>query len=293
MFTINGKEITTVDKEIDKRLNNAIASVFENRLPVFLPIRKLRQAKITIIFEKNNNEISFATNYGVIKVRNRIITQNHKNYLEAMLMYKKKMLVDESFYTEFTVYDLLANKLHKKNPTDYKTFKKYLKELKDIHITIEIKDKDKNIEIGFGLVDDYMIDNNTGKYKVKFSRILSKIWQNEHLIKYKTSNILVDKIDIPIVQYVVRYLITYNNLKIKLDKLFEKLNLNKVFSKRDVYNKIQEVKESFRKYKEYYEELGILFDEETELISIDATKNKILLNYSKKQTFSSKLIKAN
>ena len=52
MFTINGREIATLDKEIDKRLNNAIASVIENRLPVFLPIRKLQQAKITKIFEE-------------------------------------------------------------------------------------------------------------------------------------------------------------------------------------------------------------------------------------------------
>ena len=244
MFTIENKQISISDNSIDPRISKAISSIFENRLPIFLPLQKLHQSRIKKIFEQNDNSVFFETNYGKVEARARLITQSHKTYLESMLSYQKQMLTDGSFFVEFKVYDLLKNKLKKVNPTGYWVFEKYLKELKDFNVVIHTE---TNLQIGFGFVDDFSIDNETGNYRVKFTRLFSKIWLNETLISYKRESALLNQIDDFIVQSVIRYMITFDNLQIKVENLAKNLNYVMIFEKSAYYAKLTEIRTTFSK----------------------------------------------
>jgi len=288
MFFVENKQIGLSDDTVDKRIANAISSIFENRLPIFLPIKKLHQSRIQKIFEKNNNAVFFETDFGKIEARARLVTQAHKTYLEAILSYKKQLLTDGSFYVEFMIYDLLSKKLKKTNPTDYETFKKYLKELKDFNVVIHTKNS--NREIGFSFIDDFVIDNETGAYKVKFTRLFSTIWLNETLISYK-SNSKINEIDNVIVQSVIRYMMTYDNLQISVKNLAKKLSYDTIFEKRTFYEKIEEIKNSFsiEEIKKIYDFYGITYDSNFGNIIINRT-DEVFLDHFKSETLSKKLL---
>ncbi len=275
------------DSLVDDRLTKAISSIFENRLPIFLPMQKLHQSKINKIFKENDNKLILKTNFGEIECRNRLVTQNHKAYLEAMLSYEKKPLTDNSFYVEFKIYDLLDKKLKKKNPTDYDTFKKYLKELKDLHIVL----KSNNKEFGFSFIDDYAIDNKTGAYKIKFTRIFSYIWMNESLISYKNGTSALNNINDVIVQSVIRYMITYSNIQISVKNLGKKLSYDKIFGIRDLFNKLNHIRQSFKKdnFKKIYKIYGITYDKDFDNIIINRSK-ETFINH-KKDTLTQNLNK--
>jgi len=290
MFNTKNNPVKISEDELDERIRRAVSSIFENRLPIFLPIKKLHQTRVKKIFESNDNVIIFETEFGQIEVRNRLVTQKHKALLEAMLSYKKQLLTDNSFFVEFKVYDILKSKLKKKNATDYKTFKKYLKELKDIHILIKTND---NKEFGFGIIDDYLIDNNTGNYKVKFTSIFSWIWSNETLITYKKHTSVVNQIDNHLVQSIVRYMITFNQLQISVKSLAQNLLFDKIFSKKEFYNKLDEIRDSFsnEEYLKVYKKYGISFDKEFDNITIEREPETILLHKQGK-TITEKLSKS-
>jgi|SaaInlStandDraft_4_1057021.scaffolds.fasta_scaffold04716_2 hypothetical protein len=287
MFKVGNKQITPSDGFIDQRFQNTVTSIFENRLPIFLPISKLHQSRIKKTFDTNDNVVIFDFNLTQIEVRGRLVTQRHKSLLESMLSYQKHLLTDESFYVKFKIHNLLKTKLNQKNPNDYDTFKKQLKELKDINLVIHIDDT----EIGFGFIDDYIIDKKTGEYKIKFTRVLSQIWMNESLITYKKTNASINQITNMLVQSVIRYMITYNNLQIKISTLLnEKLNFKKIFSKAEQNKKLIELRDSFlnEDYKLIYQEYGITFDREHDNIVISRSES-IFLDIKKGKTLTSKL----
>ncbi len=288
MFIIENKQISLSDEQLDIRLARAISSIFENRLPIFLPMRKLHQSRIEKIFKQNNNVVFFNTDFGKIEARARLVTQSHKTYMEAMLSYQKQLLTDGSFYVEFKVYDLLSKKLNKTNPTDYDTFKKYLKELKDFNIVIHTK---SNKEIGFSFIDDYIIDNDTGMYQVKFTRLFSTIWLNETLISYKKASSL-NQIDDFNVQAVIRYMITYNELQISVKSLAKKLNFDMIYSRSELYKKLNEIRESFDKeeHRKTYKKYGIKYIKEFDNIVIYRT-DEVFIHHSDKETLTQKLLK--
>lgn len=289
MFLIQNEHINPTSEKIDPRIAKAISSIFENRLPIFLPMKKLQQSRLEKIFKKNNNAVIFNTSYGKVEARARLITQAHKTYMEAMLSYQKQMLTDGSFYVEFKIYDLLSKKLKKTNPTDYETFKKYLKELKDFNVVIYTK---SNQEIGFSFIDDWAVDNETGMLQVKFTRLFSKIWLNETLLSYKKESTLLNQIDDYIVQSVIRYMITYDELQISLKNLSKKLNYDTIYSKSELYRKLNDIRESFNKenHEQTYKKYGIRYDKEFDNIII-CRSDETFISHPNKETFTHKLIK--
>lgn len=288
MFFLENKQISPTNEEIDPRLTEAVSSIFENRLPIFLPMKVLSKTKIDKIFKANNNVMFFETEIGGIEIRARLITQIHKSYLEAMLSYQKQMLSDGSFFVEFKIYDLLKNKMKKANATNYEGFKKYLKELSDFNLIIHTNNK----ELKFGFIEDFIIDNQTGAYRVKFTRALSAIWLKENLISYKKQSNVINTIDSSVIQNVVRYLITYDNLKISIKNLSHKLSFDKIFSKTEYYEKNDEIRQSFKDENclFIYEKYGISYDEERDIIQINRT-NEVFISFlpNGKATFSQTL----
>lgn len=291
MFFLGDNQISPTNEEIDPRIARAISSIFENRLPVFLPMKMISKSKIEKIFKENNNVIFFDTDIGSLEVRARLITQMHKSYLEAMLSYQKQMLTDGSFYVEFKIYDLLKNKMKKENPTNYETFKKYLKELKDFNLVIHTK---IGKEFSFSFIEDFIIDNETGMYQVKFTRTLSAIWLNEALISYKKQSNLINTIDSATIQSIVRYLITFDNLQISVKNLAKKLSYDKIFSKTEFYEKLEEIRKSFKSEEclTIFDKYGISYDEIHDNLVINR-KDEIFIEHLNKTTFSSKLGRVN
>lgn len=292
MFEVDNKRVSKSDTELDSRLQGAITSIFENRLPIFLPIQKLKKSRIKTIFEENNHSLTFDTEFGKIEVSNRLVTQQHKLYLEAMLSYHKHPLTDGSFYVTFRIYDLLKNKLQKENPTDYATFRKYLKELKGVTLTLHTKN-DK--EIDFGFIDEVIIDTKTGEWQVKFTRAMGSIWLNDGLLDYKNSSDLLSQAKYPVVTSVIRYMITYPNLTIGVDTIAQKLGLKIIFAKTAYHAKLNEIRDSFDRDCEdnalfIYDTYGITYNKKFD--NIEITRNENVFIHHKKDSLTSSLINA-
>lgn len=260
-----------VEIDTDERIERAVASIFENRLPVFFPIKKLHQTRIEKIFLENNNEVEIEIPQGVLCIKHRLLTQNHKTFLEALLSYPKRINEDGQIYVRFKIYDLLKRKLKKRNPTDYRTARKYIMELEGI--AFSIKPAGTDLELSFRLIDRYVIDNETGEYEVYFHWSLSQVWKKEHLLSYRKFLPIIENANSLVSQAIVRYLLTFSNLRIGVITLCEKLAFDTVLERAGFYKKAQEIRDSFNPENPkndlpMYHALGLSYDEETDTISI-------------------------
>ena len=285
-----GVLIIPSEEEMEKRLLGAISSIFENRMPFFLCVDRLADSNLLKRFVENNNILELDSPLGKIKIMDRIVTQRHKTYLEAILTYPKQLLTDGSFYVEFKPYDLLRHKLDKKNPTDYNTFKKYFKDLKRVGVAISPA---KGIEFGFGIIDEYTINENTGLFSVKFSRAISNLWQNENLIEYRELLPLFDNIKNPVISAFVRYLITYSGLQISIENLAQKIALNQIFERSTYYKKMKLIRDSFspdnnNNELELYKQVGISYDPISDNVAIKREKT-IFVHHASGETLTKKI----
>jgi len=291
------------EKKIEKKnpLQIAITSIFENRIPVFLPVKQVTHLKLKKELDEKG-VVVFDTPYGILEIRGNLLTQTHKNLLEAILSYEKYEIEDGSFYVKFKPYDLLKNKLGKTHPNDYKHLNKLLKELAAFSMVLKIG---PDIEIGFRLIDDFLIDhrseeNNSKKeyfYFIKFTRILSAVWENETLFNYTKMIPLFDKINIPIVQAVTKFLLTYEKKEFKIQEILKIFNLDKIFLSKKSQNKVlQDIRNSFKNPEIlfFYKTFGIYYIEEEDLIGIDKSKkiitDQILLEIKREKSFTEKII---
>jgi len=295
--------IETKEKTIEKRLENAITSILENRYSFFLPINQLKEnSKIFKDFKKNKG-LRISEDWGSLIIKNSLLTQKHKNILEAMLSYPKTYNETyNSFQVTFFMYDFIKNKLYKKNPAAYyASVEKYIDELSDCSFEICTFD---NFKIkGIRLIEMTLTDDETKQKTIIFSPVLKKIWQRENLlIIEEEARKKLMKIKDGTILAIIRYLITYKSLQISLTNLLDKLKINYIFKKTAKYKKIKEIRESFKKkeYQEIYKEFGIEYDEKNDLIKKLETKeeneeneNKVFIiwgqNKNIKTTFTSKL----
>jgi len=291
------------EKKIDKKnpLQVAITSIFENRIPVFLPVKQVTHLKLKKELDEKG-VVTFDTSYGTLEIRGNLLTQTHKNLLEAILSYEKYEIEDGSFYVKFKPYDLLKNKLGKTHPNDYKHLNKLLKELAAFSMVLKIG---PDIEIGFRLIDDFLIDHRSGKkkikkeyfYFVKFTRVLSAVWENETLFNYTKMIPLFDKISIPIVQAITKFLLTYEKEEFEIQEILKIFNLDKIFlTKKSQKKVLQDIRNSFQNPEIlfFYKFFGIYYIEEKDVIGIDKSKkivpNELLLEIKREKSFTEKII---
>lgn len=293
---LNKNNKTLIDK--NNPLQIAITSIFENRIPVFLPVKQTTHLKLKKELDEKGFVV-FETSYGLLEIRGTLLTQTHKNLLEAILSYEKYLVEDDSYYVKFKPYDLLKNRLGKKHPNDYSHLNKLLKELASFSMVLKVT---KDIEIGFRFIDDFLIDNRVSGnrkenfYFVKFTRVLSAIWKNETLYNYSKILPVFDKITIPIVQAITKFLLTYDKYEIKVEKLLDIFNLRKIFSTEKSRQKIlSDVRKSFSNPEIlfFYKHFGIYYIEKEDKIGINKSEilltEDLLLEIKREKSFTSKM----
>jgi len=169
-----------------ENIQRACSSIMENFLPIFLPFNQIRKNNpIYKEFTKNDNRLEIKSAYGIVELRNRLLTQQHKDILEAILKYKKIFIKNErAMVVEIdSRYDIL--KTMGISTTNYKYLEEKLKELEDFSISILSQNDEKKESTQFGIISVIKIVEDKVKkrmnIKIKFTAEFTAFYMDSNL----------------------------------------------------------------------------------------------------------------
>lgn len=273
---------------INHKILNSNSSIIESRFPIFLPTQKITKLSWyeKFIHDKRRLQINSKLDDGIYEVTifNEILTQTHRNILDILLSKLKEMEIKEN-KKSFSVY-ISRYEIFKKlnvSAANYKWLEEKLEEAKNFSCKVKIKTTSINKTFMFGIIDSFIIDNNTGNLKVSFSPTYMELLANNPLLEYKDLVEEVIKLKHPFIERAIRYLFTHKMQTISFNNLFEIISCN-LFTK----TKKSKIKKELYQKQFYLKKFGIsiqglpnedyrILYNRPELIKYLSTKNDIKL----------------
>ncbi len=220
--------------QVEIKIENSTNLLEDMRVSPFLPLTKLSEKSITFKkFVENKNILERQTAWGKILIRNRLLTQVHKDILHAIYVlstiHKTKRLDNENrMVMTFNRYELLKKLGMGHSGTSYKRLDEWIKQIKDC--VIERTFNDNKDSISFSIIDDLI--KNDDYYGVVLSKNYSKRFATEMTmnITNRFDEIVAIKGEgSGIIKSIIEHFLTHeasedNKVHIKLEKITNIIN---------------------------------------------------------------------
>jgi len=215
--------------------NNTVSQM---RSQMFAPFSKGKQSNAYKDFIKNNMILKFQNGDDSLQIRNRFLTQTHRDILDLMLARAEKKQIKEGFLivSEFSEYEILKSLGHKfKNNTDW--FREKIRELQDIAIVLENTKK----EVSFHILRGYRINKLTGQHAVIFDdSYINYFYSRDIGVSYKHLINDIVALESPIIKAIIRFILSnsFPRFRLNLTKTLENIGINKNNTSERLYRKI-------------------------------------------------------
>lgn len=243
-------QVLNSQKSCPKNYNS---TVLENRIGLFKPVKKCT--------EFNNYPYLFENKYGYVQT-NLILNQQHKDILECIFIAGEKINATANgcetgdLVILFTEYEIL--KMLYLSKTNYAWLRKKLNEIISTNITIK-PNNGGCYTFKIGVKSGYL--NTKKKYCFVVSKEYLNFFNSSLKIDYRKYVKNIVSIKEPQVRAIIRYLITFENLNIYLDKLTKYMYGE--IKPRLFYN----ISKSLNDSKDILKKFNITFDSKTKLIT--------------------------
>lgn len=235
-----------INSKIKEKLEKSTNLLDNMRVSPFLPIMKIdKKAKWFLKWEQDEYKLRRITAWGYIEIRNRLLTQKHKEVLNAIFCIgsenKSKRIKNNRLVIFFTIYELLAKLNLSSHGKNYKFIENIITEIKDTNIirsATNLKDMYSIIEyVGIIKDDEYeaygirfseeytkrFTEDMTIDISKKFNALLSITGEGAGLIKAIIDHFVSHKASIerPVrnnldnILIIINYIQEINKLKIK------------------------------------------------------------------------------
>lgn len=235
-----------INSKIKEKLEKSTNLLDNMRVSPFLPIMKIdKKAKWFLKWEQDEYKLRRNTAWGYIEIRNRLLTQKHKEVLNAIFCIgsenKSKRIKNNRLVIFFTIYELLSKlnlSFHGKN---YKFIENIITEIKDTNIirnATNLKDMYSIIEyVGIIKDDEYeaygirfseeytkrFTEDMTIDISKKFNALLSITGEGaglikaiiDHFVSHKASIERPARNNLDNILIIINYIQEINKLKIK------------------------------------------------------------------------------
>jgi hypothetical protein len=254
-----------MDNKKEHIRTETVSSIIENRMPLFwgLNRKSLKSTSLYKEFFANGGNITIKKDDYTLCIRNKLLTQTHKDILEVLLCMRDNKLVQS-----FNMYDIYKVLDKKSKNVDW--LEEIIIELSDINIEISY-DSDPNHVKVFGIINELEYERTRGEAIVFWNESFISIYDTGAVLSYSKYLIDIANLNHDITKQVVRWMLTFPNLQIDLRNLMvDKLGLAHVVKSRSIYNYIKKIKE---------EDLSIfgivVSDDKNPIISISRVKSEV------------------
>lgn len=208
-------------------------SIFENRSVLFWGFNRNHIKKTSLYkkFHANDRSISFAKDNYVLVVKNELLTQSHKDVLEALLILRNVSSIS-SVISHYSILRLLQ-----KNSRNVMWLYSILEELNNVNFRYYVKNPktDGIMADGFRIISDLAFDEDSGQIILSLDKSFLALYANAKVFNYSHFTPLIANLKHDISKQVVRWLLTFDNLQINIKNLLSfKLGLVNVVTSRTI-----------------------------------------------------------
>ena len=239
----------------DKKFFLTNASVSELRTGVFAPYLKVSgNSSVFKDFKKNGFKREIEAPWGKAVVKNRILTQIHRDIMDALFIknVKMKQVIDDQgdyfFYIFFKRGDIL--KYMEKKQENSVWLNKMIDDIKSASISIE----NNEFISTFNIINEVIYSKEHEAFRIELSKSYCKYFIQDLTINYKNEFQKLVSVNDGLIKAIIRYFWTQNKMQINIFKLLKHLGYA------DGSRNAQTALNTIYEYKDYLEQCGILLD---------------------------------
>lgn len=269
-----GNLFTTVEEKI----KYSTSTVEELRVPIYAPVKQLPPRSAAMMeFKKNHNVRLIETKWGKVEIRNRLLTQTHKDIMDLIFTNKKKIKrLDDGTIALYFSQSEISKKYgldtgdstitETKKSKNLKWFRQKLDEIADCRI--QYKDTAGN-EIDFRIILKKAYSAQEDMYGIILDSNYVEFYEKGLSVNYSSKIPDLLPIESPLVKSIIRFFFTHKALNLSLENVLITVGFPFPASART----LQSAKKTLRENTEIFASFGVIYNAEKEIFYYKGTDN--------------------
>ena len=224
-----------------EKIEKSTSTVDELRVPIFAPVVQIAKNSGTYKeFIANKNVRKIKTKWGEVEIRNRLLTQIHKDLLDLIFSYSKetRRLENGKIVIYFSQSEIMRH--YGDLGKNLKWFREKLSEIRDAVILYR---DNKGNESDFNIIANKAFDFEQDMFGIILDDAYVKFYENGLSIDYKKNVPELLKVGSPLLRSIIRFFFTHNSLNLNVDDVLHTIGFP-MESTRTVQLAKKELKES-------------------------------------------------
>ncbi|MDQ7060673.1 MAG: hypothetical protein Q9M43_05880 [Sulfurimonas sp.] len=258
---------------VEDKIKYSSSSVEELRVPIYAPVKQLPpQSTAAKEFKKNNNVRIIETKWGHVEIRNRLLTQTHKDIMDLIFTYNKKIkrLEDGTIALYFSqseiskFYSTVDKKTDIKKSKNLKWFRQKLDEIADCRI--QYRDNNGN-EIDFRIILKKAFSASENLYGIVLDPNYVEFYEKGLSVNYSSKIPALISVESPLVKSIIRFFFTHKAINLSLENILITIGFPFPASIRTM----QTAKKTLREHIDVFKEFDIQYNSEKEIFYYKGT----------------------
>ena len=260
-------------ESVEDKIKYSTSSVEELRVPIYAPVKQLPpQSAAAKDFKKNNNVRKIETKWGQVEIRNRLLTQTHKDIMDLIFTYHKKIkrLKDGTIALYFSqseiskVYNSTDDENYTNTSKNLKWFRQKLDEIADCRI--QYKDNSGN-EIDFRVILKKAFSSKENLYGIVLDSNYVEFYEKGLSVNYSSKIPELISVESPLVKSIIRFFFTHKAINLSLENILVTVGFPLPASVRT----LQTAKKTLREHVELFKQFDIIYNPKKEIFYYKGT----------------------
>ena len=249
-------------ESVEDKIKYSTSSVEELRVPIYAPVKQLPPQSVAAKdFKKNNNVRIIETKWGHVEIRNRLLTQTHKDIMDLIFTYHKKIkrLEDGTialYFSQSEISKFYSNDENKSK--NLKWFRQKLDEIADCRI--QYKDNHGN-EIDFRVILKKAFSSKENLYGIVLDSNYVEFYEKGLSVNYSSKIPALISVESPLVKSIIRFFFTHKAINLSLENILTTVGFPLPASVRT----LQIAKKTLREHVDVFKQFDIEYDSKKEI----------------------------
>jgi hypothetical protein len=254
---------------VEDKIKYSTSSVEELRVPIYAPVKQLPPQSVAAKdFKKNNNVRIIETKWGHVEIRNRLLTQTHKDIMDLIFTYNKKIkrLEDGTiavYFSQSEIAKFYSDDIENKSK-NLRWFRQKLDEISDCRI--QYKDKHGN-EIDFRIILKKAFSSKENLYGIVLDSNYVEFYERGLSVNYSSKIPDLLSVDSPLVKSIIRFFFTHKAINLSLENVLTTVGFPLPASIRT----LQTAKKTLREHVDIFKSFDISYDPKKEIFYYKGT----------------------
>jgi len=261
-------------ESVEDKIKYSTSSVEELRVPIYAPVKQLPpQSSAAKDFKKNNNVRTIETKWGRVEIRNRLLTQTHKDIMDLIFTYNKKIkrLEDGTialYFSQSEISKVYNNSDDNQSTTNTsKNLQELRKKLDDIaDCRIQYKDNKGN-EIDFRVILKKAFSSKENLYGIVLDSNYVEFYEKGLSVNYSSKISKLISVESPLVKSIIRFFFTHKALNLSLENILITVGFPLPASVRTM----QTARKTLREHVDVFKQFDIEYDSKNEVFYYKGT----------------------